>query len=584
MIKRSAKSVVAESYAMARGAPNNSSLTDYQPPSSRTITGLRRWSVINGELPGASQIRTIHVYDFDNTLFLSPLPNPQLWNGPSIGFLQAYESFTNGGWWHDPRLLGATGDGIEKEEPRAWKGWWNERIVQLVELSMKQKDALTVLLTGRSEAGFSDLLKRMVGSKNLKFDLICLKPEVGPNGERFSSTMDFKQTFLEDIILTYDQAEDIRVYEDRPKHAKGFRDFFERLNRNFQSMNGSDSRRPITAEVIQVFEGSMYLSPVIEAAEVQHMINSHNATIHNPALNASKSPYGRLCIKRTTYFTGYLIPNTDSDRLIKQILNPLVPSGLAESNDLKYMANSVLIAPRPASRSILDKVGGISKKLSWMVTGTGVFENRVWAARLQPVPGTERYHTENRVPFVVLAVRRGARPIDASKIHNWHPVPTEKALTFESVVGEKAILRIEEEGASDWEDRFMNKTSKRRHQQERDDDILYPNQSNPEGPQGRSHHYTSRHSGNNRHPHDDGPRRGAYRGRGRGFGTRGRGYPHPNRGGGRGRGRGRDTNAPNYKSLDDHSGYDGGSGGGGGGGGYDEKPGPSTGGGPYMNY
>ncbi|KAL4870749.1 hypothetical protein BDV12DRAFT_165154 [Aspergillus spectabilis] len=577
MIKRSAKSVIAETYAMARGAANGS-FVDAQP---RTITGLRRWSIINRDLPAASQVKAIHVYDFDNTLFLSPLPNPQLWNGPSIGFLQAYESFANGGWWHDPRLLSATGDGVEKEEARAWKGWWNERIVQLVELSMKQKDALTVLLTGRSEAGFSDIVKRIVDSRNLKFDLICLKPEVGPNSERFASTMEFKQTFLSDIILTYGQADEIRVYEDRPKHTKGFRDFFESLNRNFQAMNGPDSRRPITAEVIQVAEETAYLNPVIEAAEVQRMINSHNVAVRNPALNVAKSPYGRLSINRTTYFTGYLIPSLDSDRLIRQILDPLLPHGLADSNDLKYMANSILIAPRPASRSILDKVGGIGKKLSWIVTGTGVFENRVWAARLQPVPGTEKYHTENRVPFVVLAVRRGARPIDASKIHNWHPVPNDKALTIESVVGEKVVLRIEEDGQGDYNDsQFMNKTSKRRHQQERDDDILYPGQSNPDGPQGRHSHHNPRHGGNGRHAHDDGHRRGAYRGRGRG-GSRGRAYPSQYRGGGRGRGRIRDTGGPpgGYRSLDDHhSGHEGG------GGSYDEKPGPSTGGGPVMNY
>jgi len=89
--------------------------------------------------------------------------------------------------------------------------------VQLVELSMQQKDALTVLLTGRSEAGFADIIKRMVASKKLEFDLICLKPEVGPNSQRFASTMDFKQNFLEDLVLTYKQADEIRVYEDRVK-------------------------------------------------------------------------------------------------------------------------------------------------------------------------------------------------------------------------------------------------------------------------------------------------------------------------------------------------------------------------------
>jgi hypothetical protein len=46
---------------------------------------------------------------------------------------------------------------------------------------------------------------------------VGLKPEVGPNGERFASTAAFKHAFLEDLVLTYDQADEIRVYEDRPK-------------------------------------------------------------------------------------------------------------------------------------------------------------------------------------------------------------------------------------------------------------------------------------------------------------------------------------------------------------------------------
>lgn len=87
--------------------------------------------------------------------------------------------------------------------------------LSLVRNSMEQKDALTVLLTGRSEAGFSEIIKRMVASQSLEFDLIGLKPEVGPNGQRFATTMNFKQNFLEDLVFTYEQAAEIRVYEDR---------------------------------------------------------------------------------------------------------------------------------------------------------------------------------------------------------------------------------------------------------------------------------------------------------------------------------------------------------------------------------
>lgn len=89
--------------------------------------------------------------------------------------------------------------------------------VRLVQLSMQQKDALTVLLTGRSENGFADLVRHMVDSKKLEFDLVCLKPEVGPNNERFATTMEFKQALLENLILTYEQADEIRIYEDRVK-------------------------------------------------------------------------------------------------------------------------------------------------------------------------------------------------------------------------------------------------------------------------------------------------------------------------------------------------------------------------------
>ena len=57
----------------------------------------------------------------------------------------------------------------------------------------------------------------MVASKSLEFDLICLKPEVGPKAQRFGSTMQYKQALLQDLVYTYNQADEIIVYEDRPK-------------------------------------------------------------------------------------------------------------------------------------------------------------------------------------------------------------------------------------------------------------------------------------------------------------------------------------------------------------------------------
>ncbi|KAL1958501.1 hypothetical protein VTO42DRAFT_4365 [Malbranchea cinnamomea] len=549
-------------------------LLNGQDTRAYTTTALKRWSCLNNSepLPAVSDIKAIHVYDFDNTLFQTPLPNPQLWSSQTIGFLQAYDSFATGGWWHDPNILASTGQGLEVEEPLGWKGWWNELIVQLVELSIKQKDALTVLLTGRAESSFADLIKRIVKSRNLQFDLICLKPEVGPNSQRFSTTMNFKQTFLEDLVLTYKQADEIRVYEDRIKHVKGFREYFEQLNRNLSSSSPAP-RKPLTAEVIHVSEEAGYLVPTTEAAEIQRMINAHNMSYAHPDRNITKSPYGRLQIRKMTFFTGYLLSNADSARLIKYILNPLLPPGLADSGDLKLMANSIVITAREAPKALLDKVGGLGHIVRWRVTGTAVLENRLWAAKVTPISETEVIHTENPEPIVVLAVRKGTRPFDASRIRNWQPVSGDDALVFDSEVGEKMVLRIDPD-ESDWEASYVRKggSNKRGPRAELAAEDIPPTQPREQRDTtrgGRQNYHTyARHGGG--FP-EDGPRRGgggAYRGS-RGRGSRG------GRGGGRGRGRGGPPGG--YRSLDDCATvppYDG----------ITDERGPGGGGEPVMNY
>lgn len=140
--------------------------------------------------------------------------------------------------------------------------------VELVELSIQQKDALTVLLTGRGEQRFADLIKRIAASRKLDFNMICLKPEVGPTNQRFTSTMMYKQAILKDLVFTYHEAEEIRIYEDRPKHTQGFRDFFDAFNQSLLAPTAPTPRKPISASCIQVAEGTTTLDPVSETAEI----------------------------------------------------------------------------------------------------------------------------------------------------------------------------------------------------------------------------------------------------------------------------------------------------------------------------
>ncbi|KAG9245848.1 hypothetical protein BJ878DRAFT_330868 [Calycina marina] len=496
-----------------------------------TLTALNRWSVADKQLPPIDTIKTIHVYDFDNTLFNSPLPNAKLWNGPTLGFLQTQDTFATGGWWHDARILGATGDGVEIEEKRGWAGWWNEKIAELVQLSMQQKDVLTILLTGRGETNFSELLKKMVASKGLGFDLIALKPVVGPNHERINNTMHFKQLFLDVVVGTYRDATELRIYEDRIGHVKKFREYFTAYNKELQGNGGAvPTRSPIIAEVIQVADGATLLDPVVEAAAVQRIINDHNAAVDSG--NARR----RMTIKKTLFYTGYLISATDTEKLLT-LAN--IPAAMPDT-DIKFLANNILITPRPCPQSILETVGGLGSKTTWKVTGTAVFENRIWAASVEPIPTNAQYYTENPSPFVVLALRKGAKPIDAGKIQNWQPVSHDKEYIFETTVGERVLLRIEDEvsNQTEYESLFPNKALKRKYGQ------------NDETPNSRqaSGSYSNGQARGGSQPQNQNVGRGSGRGSGRGnaYQRGGRGGRGSN-GNGRGRGRG----GYGYRSLDD---------------------------------
>ena len=450
-------------------------------------------------------------------VFKTPLPNPSLWQGLTIGLLASPDAFVNGGWWHDSRILSATGAGADEEEKRAWKGWWNDKIVELVQLSARQPDALTILLTGRSEKNFAEIVKRIVASKGLEFDMMGLKPAVSPANQKFNSTMHFKQLFLTSLMETYKNAEEIRIYEDRPKHTKGFRDFLAEYNRQ---QTTAPTRGPLaTAEVVQVADVNRYLDPVIEVAEVQRMINHHNS------IAAKNSGKGKLRIKKTVFFTSYMLDDKESHQLFKVARAPDATSG----KDIMYHGNNILICPRPCPASILEKVGGMGSKMTWQVTDTGCFNDKLWAVRVRPVPAEATYHTDNPVPLIVMALKKGARPVDAGKIDKWTPLDPSDSFTFETTVGERVLLRIEPDDPKEdqYESLFANKQGgKRKHP---GDD----NRGGGRGGQSRGYH-TARGGGG-----------GGGGGRGRGNQNRG------GRGGGRGgRNRGR-GGYHNYRSLDD---------------------------------
>ncbi|KAK8254659.1 hypothetical protein HDK77DRAFT_478309 [Phyllosticta capitalensis] len=497
-----------------------------------TKTNLGRWSCIDKELPDVNQVKAIHLYDWDNTLFATPLPSDRLWNPSSIGLLQSQDAFAyEGGWWHNPKILAATGEGMEKEEPRAWEGCWDEDVVELVRMSMEQKDVLTVMVTGRQEDRFAELLQRMANAKKLEFDLMCLKPAVGPQNQQFRSTMNFKQEFMKDLVYTYKDANEIRIYEDRPKHAVEFRQLFAELNDAWQRGVSPVSRTPMTAEVIDVPAKSKFLDPLIEVEEIQRLVNTNNKLFRsNPNPNAQ--PFN---IEKTVLNTVYKI----DEKVKKELIDTFLPELSSNADgEIRLHAEEIFICRGTCQSRQLQRVGGIGNVQHWRVVATGSLDDKIWAARVEPVPATTNNNNYSSKRHIVLAMRKGAWFTDANDIQNWTPVPADKAIDFPTTVTEIVRLSLNRETAD------KNSNAGRP-----------PFQSSNQ----RGGHNNATQGNNNNTRRPNGPPGNTYRG---GNQSRGRGGMYPRggrdgggrggRGGGRGGMNGRGGRRPGqYRSLDD---------------------------------
>ena len=286
--------------------------------------------------------------------------------------------------------------------------------------------------------------------------------------------------------------------------------------------------------MIQVADQVKTLDPVVETSEVQTMINNHK----------SQNKAGRnLEIKRTVFYTGYMVAPMDTAKLLTLVkLHPNMPE-----TDVKFLANNILITFGPAQSALLNKIGGIGHKQTWQVTGFASLDSKVWAARVSPMPPISIHHTENHVPFVLLAHHKTARPGDANRIQNWQPVSADKQYVFQTTVGEKVQLRVEPEteGESEYDSLFDRKNLKRRH--------------SPSSGLQQSQRSGPGNDENRRSNVGNGPR-GGNQNRGRG-GAGGRGGGNSSSRGGRGGGPGRGGSGNNrgraggqrgaYKSLDD---------------------------------
>jgi hypothetical protein len=348
--------------------------------------------------------------------------------------------------FHDPRILAATGKGLEVEEKRAWKGFWNEKLVKISKECFEDPEALTVLLTGRSTA-YCDLITRILNSKNLNFNLVVLKPKKERGAS--NSTLTFKYSFIDDVLKLGESIEQVEVYEDRAPHRDAFEDYLKNWRRLKETTTEEELSDGIKEQTLELAEQNdtiglkafkvhfvqmpfIYLDEEVEESLVRTMLTELNT------IDMADEP-DQWVMEKKVFSLGYAVQNEDFERLFETYLALINDDKLADRHEWRRIRQPSVFIHFNAQPHILNKVGGVGKQVEFEVTHFAA-SKKVFALSLAPVAsfhqitsksgatvtvndGKTRFWTKNDVPVLVLATRDGGKPIDANYLDQWTAVP-----------------------------------------------------------------------------------------------------------------------------------------------------------------
>ncbi|KAI8371578.1 uncharacterized protein BYT42DRAFT_537361 [Radiomyces spectabilis] len=224
------------------------------------------------------------IFDFDSTLFLSPLLSPSLWDSSLLNALTTENQF-GPGWWRDIRSLEL--GPVDDLEKNGWKGYWNEDIVAQARQAISDEDTMAIVLTGRRYHPFHRVVPAMLSSKSLHFDLIGLRPDPETEAETvwmgkggnviynpqsvFASTMDFKTSFIVNLLDNVPSLRSVTMWDDRRHHVDKFRYYLDHLCKKSLIEKG---------EVIYVPALRPKYNPAWERKVVNHILETHNLALH----------------------------------------------------------------------------------------------------------------------------------------------------------------------------------------------------------------------------------------------------------------------------------------------------------------
>ena len=337
-------------------------------------------------------IESIHIYDFDSTLFRSPEPNPCLYASDLRGRLMSECQWFQCTELLNPPLM----DVIPSQE------WWHEPTVARAISSIKDPTVLAILLTGRRHTLFSDRVKQLCltcSFGSLEFPLFCLRQS------GFENTMEFKFHVI-DTLLKWTGASNILIYEDRMKQARMFEARYA-------------SKLNFKLELVVQGSPFAFIDSRAEHNLVQRLIktyNDHLASLSSVDMSQSmikkRKLFKPIALEYVVYFTGIFLDPDSRTRLLSHF--PCPPGWSVRADHMTVNLGS-------AQSSTIDALGPLGSQIELVVTGHGIKLDRVEAVRVHHIHHPNTLLSANTTPHITLylASHLGATAKESNDIVDW---------------------------------------------------------------------------------------------------------------------------------------------------------------------
>ncbi|KAJ2729498.1 hypothetical protein H4R23_003473 [Coemansia sp. Cherry 401B] len=414
-----------------------SSINWEQPISEADFLYRRQLSALRLRKPN---VQRLSIFDFDNTLFKSPLPNPRLWDQKLIGMLRS----TDLGWFQDSRTL-------SPPYLEYTNGHWMQQTVRQAQAEAKRDDTLIVLLTGRSHAAYRKavvgLLKRCRG---LQFDIIILKetptrqsplvsPAISPapsptpqlaaasKAPNTPLTFDYKMGVVEDAITAFPGIREILMWDDRVNQC-------ERMQHYLDALVVRSGGWLTKADVYHVAPETIYMREESERALVHDFVHEYNDRVRSLSADpdSKQLPVGALEIATYPSFTAVFL-STHSKALLQQTVRS--PRSWVKSAD--HM--TVVLGP-VTDEELQERIGAaMGEQVELVVDGIGTIANTIVAVRVAQVRTKTATMAPQTLdtPHITVAYNEpeGIRPAYARNIRKWRSL-NDGELVLQGTVGE----------------------------------------------------------------------------------------------------------------------------------------------------